>query len=156
MSKKLIFTTALALMILGLVFAMLFFADPDVAMTGGSADLLLYRGPLLAGRMLYAWVSFVAAILIFILAVEYMAGGELSKPILLMGFGALVDAQIGLLLPPAVHVQFMWLGSLVFSMTVVLGIIWMAQIFGVFKSTRKRNDGVNGGAQPRSPEDETP
>ena len=94
-------------------------------------------GPILLNSMLHAWVSLAAAIAIFALALKYMVGGKLSRPIMLMGFGALTDAIIGLFFTSSSHLNYMWLGSLVFSVSVILGIIWMANIFGVFQKQIK-------------------
>lgn len=93
-------------------------------------------GPILLNGMLHAWVSLIAAIAIFALALKYMVGGKLSRPIMLMGFGALTDSIIGLFFTSSSHLNYMWLGSLVFSVSVVLGIIWMANIFGVFQKQK--------------------
>lgn len=93
-------------------------------------------GIVIAGRMLHAWVSLGAAVIIFFLALKFMTGGKLARPIMLIGFGALADAIIGLGMTPGEHMQLMWLGSLIFSASVVVGIIWMGKIFGMFQSNK--------------------
>ena len=98
----------------------------------GSMTMENTMGPVVADRMLHAWVSLAAAIVIFIIALKYMAGGQLAKPVMLMGVGALGDSLSGLIPPPEIHMQWMWLGSLIFSTSVVLAILWMGKIFGVF------------------------
>lgn len=92
-----------------------------------------HEGPVFYNVMLHAWVSLLAAVAIFMLGLKYMVGGRLSRPIMLMGFGALTDAIIGIFFSSYSHLDYMWIGSLVFSLSVILGIIWMAQIFGVFQ-----------------------
>lgn len=95
-----------------------------------------HTGPVLFNNMLHAWVSLAAAIVIFILALKYMVGGKLARPIMLIGFGALSDAIIGLFFTSSSHLDYMWLGSLAFGFSVVLGIIWMANIFGVLQKQK--------------------
>lgn len=104
----------------------------DMGITIPSHD----TGPMLLNGMLHAWVSLAAAIAIFALGLKYMVGGKLSRPIMLMGFGALADAIVGLFFTSSSHLDYMWLGSLAFSLSVVFGIIWMASIFGVFQKQK--------------------
>lgn len=92
-------------------------------------------GIVIAGKMLHAWVSLGAAVIIFFLALKFMTGGKLARPIMLIGFGALADAIIGLGVTPGEHMQLMWLGSLLFSTSVIVGIIWIGKIFGMFQSS---------------------
>lgn len=89
-------------------------------------------GPVFAGRMLHAWTSLVAAVIIFFLALKYMKGGKLAQPIMLIGIGALSDAVIGLIISPINNMEFLWMGNLIFSVTVVLGVVWMGYLFGGF------------------------
>lgn len=89
-------------------------------------------GPVFAGRMLHAWTSLLAGIIIFFLALKYITGGKLALPMMLIGFGALSDAVFGLIISPANNMEFVWLGNLIFSVSVVLGIIWMGYLFGSF------------------------
>jgi hypothetical protein len=88
-------------------------------------------GPLIAERMLHAWVSLVAAMVIIFLAMM-MGGGALRWPIMLIGLGAMADAGLGLVARPGEHMQVMWIGSFIFSSAVVIAIIWIGKIFGVF------------------------
>jgi len=145
MSKTLIITSSSLILALSLFLALPVFAqdmgmekgvtEESMAMDSGSIARMM--GPVFAGRMLHAWVSLGAAIVIFILALKYLVGGAISRPIMLIGFGALGDALLGLVPSPQVHMQFMWLGSLIFSLSVILGILWMAKIFGVFAAKQQ-------------------
>ena len=90
-------------------------------------------GPTIAGKMLHAWISLAGAVLIFALALKFMVGGALARPIMLIGFGVLADAIIGLFLTDAEHMDLMWVGSLLSSLSIVFAILWVAQIFGVFQ-----------------------
>ena len=119
---------------------------PLVALNAQSMDMNageetmheMEMGPMIADRMLHAWISALAAIIIFSLALKYMTGGALARPIMLMGLGALMDAMIGLFPSHEGHMETMWIGSLIFSTSVVVGIIWMANIFGVFVKKTKQ------------------
>ena len=90
-------------------------------------------GPTIAGKMLHAWISLAGAVLIFALALKFMVGGALARPIMLIGFGVLADAIVGLFLTDAEHMDLMWVGSLLSSLSIVFAILWIAQIFGVFQ-----------------------
>ena len=52
---------------------------------------------------------------------------------MLIGFGVLADAIVGLFLTDAEHMDLMWVGSLLSSLSIVFAILWIAQIFGVFQ-----------------------
>lgn len=97
---------------------------------------VINMGPVIVGKMLHAWISLAAAIVIFILTLKFMAGGKLAAPILLIGLGALIDAMIGFFPPHQGHMETMWIGTLAFSGAVVVGTIWMAQIFGAFQTKK--------------------
>ena len=103
-----------------------------VVVVEDGAMMLGAMGPTILNRMLHAWVSLVAAIVIFVLALKFLRGGKLAQPVFLIGLGALADALLGLTASPGAHMQTMWLGSLLFSTAVVIAIVWMAKIFGVF------------------------
>lgn len=137
MKKKLLF------MILTIVFAVNLVAVlPVLAMDQMQDQMVMdegeMMGPTIAGKMLHAWVSLAAAIIIFILAFKFMLGHQMSRPITLIGFGALADALIGLMLTPENHMQNMWLGGLIFSSSVVLGILWIGKIFENLKASGKK------------------
>lgn len=139
--KKFTFTTLLLFGFLTLVILpQISFADSPMTqeniISSGqmkNTTMSAHEGPMFYNIMLHAWVSLLAAIAIFILGLKYMVGGKLSRPIMLMGFGALTDALIGIFFSSYSHLDYMWFGSLAFSLSVVLGIIWMANIFGVFQ-----------------------
>ncbi|MBI2577578.1 MAG: hypothetical protein HYV77_01905 [Candidatus Wildermuthbacteria bacterium] len=101
--------------------------------TAQDSHLMENIGPTLWGKMLHAWIALAGAVLIFSLALKFMVGGALARPIMLIGFGVLADAIVGLFLTDAEHMNLMWLGSLLSSGAIVLAIIWIAQIFGVFQ-----------------------
>jgi hypothetical protein len=111
--------------------------DSMMVMEDGTMMMGHSMGPTIGGRMLHAWVSLMAAIVIFFIALRYMAGGKLAQPIMLIGIGALVDGLMGLISSPADHMMTMWIGALVFSSSVVLAIIWIGKIFGVFSMKTK-------------------
>lgn len=90
-------------------------------------------GPILGGRMLHAWLGLGAAVVIFFLTLGMMRGGRLAQPIFLIGLGVLADALIGVVLPPLEHAKWMWLGSLMLNGAIVVAVLWIAQIFGVFR-----------------------
>jgi hypothetical protein len=94
-------------------------------------------------RMLPAWVSLGGAIVMLVLGTKHMAGGNLAKPFILIGWGALIDALtqifgslilIGLLPGSLPHAQFILIGGLFFRFSVVFGVVWIAHIFGVLKN----------------------
>lgn len=144
-SKNKIFIAFISIMILSFLLITPVFAqmqtdtgNMEQIMTSEHADGTMGHnmGPMIAGRMLHAWVSLAAAIIIFFLALKYMTGGKLSRPIMLIGFGALGDSLIGLTMTPTQHMQWMWLAATIFSVSVVIGILWMGSIFGVFQSAK--------------------
>jgi hypothetical protein len=103
----------------------------EASILGGTIEIS-NAGPMFAGRMLHAWTSLIAAIIIFFLALKYMTGGKLAYPIMLIGLGALSDAVFGLMTSPANNIEFAWLGNLIFSVAVVFAVIWMGYLFGGF------------------------
>jgi len=86
-------------------------------------------GPVIFDRVLNAWASLVAAIIIFLLALTYMKGGYLARPILVIGVGALTDAIVGLALPPVLYAEWAWVGSLVLSFCIIIAVFWMERLF---------------------------
>lgn len=147
--KNRILITISSIVVLSIMFLMPFFvnAQMDMHMDSDSMEKMMVAehtdgtvghnmGPVFAGKMLHAWVSLGAAIIIFFLALKYMTGGALARPIMLIGFGALGDAIVGLGMAPGDHMKTMWLGALIFSSAVVVGIIWMGKIFGMFQSSK--------------------
>lgn len=136
MLKKIAFITSFSILLASILsFATVFAAE--MADMGGevgehSANFTS-MGPMIAGRMLHGWSSLVAALVLFFLGFKTMKGGRMAKPIILIGIGALIDASIGLFPPGEEHIKYMWLGSLVFSSSVVLAVIWLNYILGVFK-----------------------
>jgi len=98
----------------------------------------------LFGRVAYAWTSFIAAIIIFVLVFKFMAGGQLARPITIIGFGSLANALIGFIpivsevylerfISPTVEVQLLWFGSLVFHISVIIGVFGIAKVFGLLR-----------------------
>lgn len=92
--------------------------------------------------MFPAWISLAGAVIVMVLASKYMAGGALAKPFKLIGFGILVDAlaQIisplissGLVMAPPFYGHIVLTAGLVFRLSVVAGVIWIAGIFGVLR-----------------------
>lgn len=143
MLNKIVFTTLLIAFVASLTVALPALAQVKVLdqmeMTMDDGSVMVHSlGPTIVGKMLHAWVSLFAAIIIFVLALKFMTGGQLSRPIMLMGFGALGDAVIGLTSTPANHLQNMWIGSLIFSLAVVIAILWIGKIFGAFKMPAKK------------------
>lgn len=144
-STNKIFIAFISIMILSFLLVTPVFAQMNMQPAAGDVEHALSEehldgtmghnmGPMIAGRMLHAWVSLGAAIVIFFLALKYMTGGKLSRPIMLIGFGAMSDSLIGLTMSPTQHMQWMWLAATIFSVSVIIGILWMGQIFGIFQS----------------------
>ena len=94
-------------------------------------------GPVFAGKMVHAWIALIAGILIVIVA-SFMRGGQLMWPILLIGIGALTDAALGLIPSPEEHLQIMWIAVLIFNLSVLLAVVWIAKIFGIFQKQQLR------------------
>ena len=91
-------------------------------------------GPVIFERMLHSWVALVAAIIVFILALKYMKGGYLARPILLIGFGSLADGLLGIALPPALYASWMWIGSLILTVCIIIAVFWMEKLFRAMQS----------------------
>lgn len=93
--------------------------------------------------MLPAWVYLGGATTMLVLALKHMSGGTLAKPFTLMGIGVLVDALaqiVNSLLLIGLFPTYPLLSQLVFAIStaarfsVVLGMIWIANVFGILKS----------------------
>lgn len=93
--------------------------------------------------MLPAWIYLGGAVTMLVLALKHMAGGSLSKPFTLMGVGVLIDALTQIfnsLLIIGLFPQYPLLGQLVFAVstaarfTIVLGMILIANVFGILRS----------------------
>jgi len=99
-------------------------------------------------KMFPAWISLAGAIVLLVLASKHMKGGRLARPFILIGLGTLVDAltQIitsfslaDIITAPSYYPQIIFVASLLFRLSVVLGAIWIAGIFGVLHPRKKQN-----------------
>lgn len=120
----------------------LFMSVSALAAEDGSAIFTFKLDLALATRMAYVWTAVAAAVIIFALVGKYMGGGTLGRPIALMGVGAIINAAIGFIpilvsmtsntvLSPSTELQFVFLGSLIFNISVLAGVFWIAKVFGV-------------------------
>lgn len=106
-----------------------------------SADRSVY---VFIWNMLPAWLYLGGAVTMLVLSLKFMSGGALARPFTLMGIGVLVDAVIqisaslsgiGLLgATPATVTQILLALSIASRLSVVFGMFWIANIFGIIKS----------------------
>ena len=96
--------------------------------------------------MFPSWIYLGGAIIMLALGTKYMAGGSLSKPFTLMGFALLIDALVQIVsslsfigLIPQINVfeQIVFGVGLLFRLSVVFGMVWIGNIFGVLRSPSK-------------------
>ncbi|MDP3954062.1 MAG: hypothetical protein Q8Q06_01415 [bacterium] len=89
-----------------------------------------------------AWISLAGAMTVLVLAHKYMHGGQLAKPFQLIGIGVFIDAMTqifssfvsaGAITAPPFYSETMIVVGLVFRLSVVIGVIWIAGIFGVLR-----------------------
>ncbi|PJE50521.1 MAG: hypothetical protein COV29_03885 [Candidatus Yanofskybacteria bacterium CG10_big_fil_rev_8_21_14_0_10_36_16] len=94
-------------------------------------------------NMIPGWISLAGGIIVLVLAFKYMKGGSLAKPFALIGIGALIDsfgqildslATTNLIASPDYLTQIVWFASLIFRFSVVMGVVWIANVFGVLRS----------------------
>ena len=99
-------------------------------------------------RMFPAWISLAGAIILLVLASKHMRGGKLASPFILIGLGILIDALIQIITSfssadiitvPVYYPEIVFTVSLLFRLSVVLGAIWIAGIFGVLRSSKKKS-----------------
>jgi len=121
------------------IFAALFvFAEEGVSPASSFLGTSIYMdeiiGPVLFGRVLHAWVLLIASVIIFTLVLKYMKGGYLARPLLLIGFGILVSALLGISVPPSVYISWTWVGDIVISVCVIVAIFWIERLFTATRS----------------------
>ena len=93
-------------------------------------------------NMFPSWISLAGAIIILILAIKHMSGGALSKPFILIGIGVLADALMqiysstviaGVMPITQLFINTAWVTGLFFRLSVVIGLIWIAGVFGILR-----------------------
>lgn len=105
--------------------------------------------------MFPSWVYLGGAVIMLLLGIKYMNGGALARPFTLMGFALLLDALVQMvssliflnLIPPIeMFGQVVFGVGLLFRLSVVFGMVWIGNIFGVLRSPSTPADSANSSA----------
>jgi hypothetical protein len=106
-----------------------------------------YDGASFVWTMFPSWIYVGGAIVMLILGLKSLSGGSLAKPFTLMGLTLLLDALAQMvsslvlisLIPRMEIIDRVTFGvELIFRLSIVFSMVWIANIFGVLKMSKPK------------------